>query len=113
MIWKRDMYISYLADHEDVGRTMFCELFGPLKQLEDEWRAQGASEDEISLEAFGFDSLDYAWAPVNNGIIPLPEREIERTSEYKILMDSYGRKSKLCFASATIPLPMGYPVETP
>ncbi len=24
MIWKRDMYISYLADHEDVGRTMFC-----------------------------------------------------------------------------------------
>ena len=33
MIWKRDMYISYLADHEDVGRTMFCELFGPLKQL--------------------------------------------------------------------------------
>ena len=113
MIWKRDMYISYLADHEDVGRTMFCELFGPLKQLEGEWRAQGASEDEISLEAFGFDSLDYAWAPVNNGIIPLPEREIERTSEYKILMDSYGRKSKLCFASATIPLSMGYPVETP
>lgn len=113
MIWKRDMYLSYMADFEDVGRPMFCELFGPLKQLETEWRLQGATEAEISLDAFGFDSVDYAWAPANSGILGMPEQVLEKNDRYEVIRDSYGRISKLCYDSATIPLPMRYPVQTP
>ena len=42
MIWNRERYIAHSL-FEDTGREMFCELFGPLIGLEDEWRAQGAT----------------------------------------------------------------------
>jgi len=113
MLWNREQYLAYMADFQDIGRPFFAELFGPLKPLEAEWRAQGASEEEISLDAFGFDGVDYAWAPANTGIKPLPTRVLERTADYEITMDAYGRQSKLCFASATIPLPIEFPVKTP
>lgn len=48
---------------------MFVELFGPLIGLEDEWRAQGASEDEINLTAFDFDYVDIAQCGGNTGIL--------------------------------------------
>lgn len=37
MIWKRQEYISH-CQYEFTGREMFCELFGPLAPLEEEWR---------------------------------------------------------------------------
>lgn len=51
MIWNRQQYIAHCS-FEYTGREMFCELFGPLGQLEDEWRRQGASEKEIQMTAF-------------------------------------------------------------
>ena len=51
MIWDRERYLAH-CDFEDTGREMFCELFGPLLQLESEWRRQGASEKEIAMTAF-------------------------------------------------------------
>ena len=44
MKWTREQYID-LFTSDRVDRPMFVELFGPLIGLEDEWRAQGASED--------------------------------------------------------------------
>ena len=37
---------------------MFSELFGPLIGLDDEWRQQGASEDEINMTAFNWDYVE-------------------------------------------------------
>ena len=43
MIWTRDRYISH-CQHQFTGREMFCELFGPMHILENEWRCQGATK---------------------------------------------------------------------
>ena len=42
MKWTREEYLAHMKG-EYVGKEMFCELFGPLIGLEDEWRAQGAT----------------------------------------------------------------------
>ena len=42
MIWDRERYIAH-CNFEFTGREMFCELFGPLIGLEEEWQRQGAS----------------------------------------------------------------------
>lgn len=103
---------AYLATLEGTGeRPLFVELFGPLIGLEDEWRAQGATEDEIALTAFGFDYVRRHHVEVNTGLHGgMPERVVEETTDYRIIRDHYGRLAKLCKASATIPLPMSYPV---
>ena len=42
MIWDRERYIAH-CNFEFTGREMFCELFGLLIGLEEEWQRQGAS----------------------------------------------------------------------
>ena len=54
MIWRREEYIAHSL-FQYTGKEMFCELFGPLIGLEEEWRSQGAPEEEIGLGAFGWD----------------------------------------------------------
>ena len=46
MIWDRERYIAH-CNFEFTGREMFCELFGLLIGLEEEWQRQGASAKEI------------------------------------------------------------------
>ena len=36
-------------------RPIFVELFGPLVGLEEKWRKQGVSEEEINMVAFDWD----------------------------------------------------------
>ena len=112
MIWSSEEYISHMTFRES-DHEFFTELFGLLINLDDEWRTQGASEDEISLKAFGWDYVKYAVVPfdytVRSGIRPhvLSENDAERLS-----MDEMGRIMKLSKKRATIPLPMTYPVKT-
>ena len=112
MIWTRDRYIAH-CQHEFTGREMFCELFGPLGALEAEWRAQGATEKEIGMTAFDWDYALYTWLGGRCG--PITDRStvvLEETPDYLIQMDGMGRTMKLIKRSATIPLPMDYPVKT-
>ncbi|MBR2988773.1 MAG: hypothetical protein IKC64_03515, partial [Clostridia bacterium] len=112
MKWNREQYIE-LMTFGKVERQMFVELFGPLVRLDEEWRAQGASEDEINLTAFDFD-----YVPVIDfgGCVKMydtPKSQIiEDTPDYTISLDQYGRRVKLSKGYATIPLPLDYPVET-
>ena len=111
MIWERDEYIAHMT-FEYTGREMFTELFGPLVGLEREWAAQGASPEESDLSAFGWDSALYSWAGGYTGAITgITPYVIEDNAEYIISVDSMGRKQKLIKSSATIPLPMEYPVK--
>lgn len=93
-------------------RQMFVELFGPLVGLEEEWRAQGATDEEIALTAF-----DWDYVPVVDcgGCTKLRGGQklitIEDTGEYLIQRDSLGRTLKLCKGVATIPLPLDFPVK--
>lgn len=91
---------------------MFVELFGTLVGLDDEWRAQGASEEEINLTAFDFD-----WVPVTHGggqtgCRGLPEKIVEDTPTHQVKIDYLGRVCRLDKRTATIALPETFPVQT-
>lgn len=75
MVWRREEYIAHM-NHQYTGKEMFCELFGPLKQLEDEWIEHGASPDEISLAAFGWDHVMWEWMPVITGAMSHLEEKL-------------------------------------
>ena len=108
----RDEYLDYMKGRA-VLRPYFVELFGPLVGLEEEWRAQGAREDEIALTAFGFDRVRRHGIEVNLGILPhFKEKILFEDKEYCIKQDQYGRRTKLCKWSATIALPETFPVRT-
>ncbi len=110
MRWTREEYLELMT----FGRTerpMFSELFGPLIGLEAEWRAQGASPDEISLQAFDWDYVEFihcgglTWAAITPPVV------IEESNELLIARDYLGRTTKLCKGTATVPLPMDFPVK--
>lgn len=110
MIWNRERYLAHCA-FEYTGREMFCELFGPLHILEEEWRKQGATAKEIEMTAFDWDYVLKIWLPAKTGAMTGRKAVVlEDTPEYTISIDEMGRKNKLCKNSATIPLPLEYPV---
>lgn len=111
MRFNREQYLELLT-FQNKDRQMFVELFGPLIGLEDEWKAQGAAPEELDLTAFDWDYVDRADAGGNTGLLGgyTPEN-IEETPEYTIKRDELGRTMKLIKKSATIPLPLDYPVK--
>ena len=112
MQFLREQYLELLTFGR-AERQMFVELFGPLVGLEDEWREQGAQEEEISLEAFDWDYVPVIDCGGDMG--PRKEREplvLEDTAEYRLERDHLGRTVKLLKGKATIGLPLDYPVRT-
>jgi uroporphyrinogen-III decarboxylase len=111
MRFTRDQYLS-LMTFAGCDRPMFSELFGPLVGLEDEWRAQGASEDEISLEPFDWDYVPVVQCGGSTGVFGGPEPvTLEETDEHLLQRDMLGRTMKLIKRSSTIPLPLDHPVH--
>ncbi len=112
MIWRREQYIAH-CNFEYTGREMFCELFGPLLQLEEEWRRQGATEKEIAMTAFDWDYVLKTYIPVKAGAVTgITPKVLEDTPEKRVTIDAMGRTMLLHKSSATVPLPMDYPVKT-
>ena len=112
MIWKRQEYIAH-CQYEFTGREMFCQLFGPLAPLVNEWKKQGATPAEIGLTAFDWDYVLKTWLSGGCGpITGLKPVVLEDTPEYTITRDGLGRTMKLIKSSATIPLPLDHPVKT-
>ena len=112
MLWDRERYIAH-CHHEDTGRELFCEYIGPMKQLIDEWRLQGASAKEIALTAFDFDYVQMTYLEATtNAVSGLKETVMEDTPEYTLSTDKLGRTMKLIKKTATIPLPLDHPVKT-
>lgn len=112
MIWNREQYLAHCT-FEFTGREMFCELFGPLHALEAEWRAQGASEKEIGMTAFGWDyALLTHLAGHTGAVTGITPHVLEDTPDITVSIDAMGRKTKLFKQSATIPLPLSHPVQT-
>jgi hypothetical protein len=108
----REEFLDYMT-FRDNRRPLFDITFGPLVGLKREWAAQGATPDELSFAAFRTRTYAAGRVPVNTGWHGEHRREIlEETSEYRLERDHLGRVMKLIFRSATIPLPLNYPVET-
>ncbi len=111
MIWNREEYIN-LMTFGDIPRPMFVELFGPLIGLDEEWRAQGASEDEIGMTAFDFDYVKRVDCGVHTGLMGgLEPMVLEDNERFIIQKDELGRTTKLPKGYATIALPLNFPVK--
>ncbi|MCF7975928.1 MAG: uroporphyrinogen decarboxylase family protein [Phycisphaerae bacterium] len=109
----RQQYIELMSFGE-FDRPMFSELFGPLVGLPEEWKAQGASPEEIDMVAFDWDYVPYVDCGASLGAFGTPAPEvIEEDDEYLVERDYLGRTTKLCKKTATIPLPMDYPMRQP
>lgn len=110
MRFHRQQYLD-LMTFGPVERPMFVELFGPLIGLEDEWRAQGATEDELSLVAFDWDYVPIVRCGGNTGLRGGQKPMLlEETEEYRLERDALGRTMKMMKKAATIALPQDYPV---
>lgn len=111
MQYHREQYLE-LMTFGRVDRPMFVELFGPLVGLEAEWRSQGATPDELSLEVFDWDYVPVVQCGGATGVHGGPSPVvIEETDEVLIRRDELGRLTKLFKHAATIPLPLDHPVR--
>lgn len=112
MKWTREEYVE-LMTFGKVERQMFVELFGPLVGLDEEWRKQGASEDEINMIGFDWDYVPVCSCGAKTGLMHGQKPCIlEDTPTYTISKDALGRTVKLTKGFATIPLPLDFPVKT-
>jgi hypothetical protein len=110
MRFHREEYLE-LMTFGAASRPMFVELFGPLVGLEEEWRAQGATEDELNLTAFDWDYVpivDFGGQPLPRGHAPVT---LEDTPERRVQRDFLGRTLLLLKQTATHALPMNFPVR--
>lgn len=111
MKWTREQYID-LMTFGHAPRPMFSELFGPLIGLDEEWRAQGASDDEINMIGFDWDYVPYVDCGGVCGAFGTPATEVIEDSErQRVERDYLGRTVVLSKGTATIPLPIDFPVK--
>lgn len=111
MRFSREEYLEIITFGQ-AERPMFVELFGLLTGLEEEWKTQGATKNELNLIAFDWDYVPVIGCGGNTGIrTGRTTKIIEETSEYTISIDNLGRTTKLFKQTATIPLPLNYPVK--
>lgn len=110
MRFSREQYLD-LMTFNHIDRQMFVELFGLLVGVDQEWRGQGASEEEIALTAFDWDYIPVVQcggvSGVHGGFEPVI---LEETEEMILARDALGRRTKLFKSTATIPLPLDFPV---
>lgn len=108
---RREEFLDYMTFEEN-RRPLFTEIFGPMVGLKEEWKEQGATPEELDMSAFRYRRHQLGGIPVSTGYIGGQDEEIiEETDEYVIALDERGRTVKLFPDSASLPLPLDYPVE--
>ncbi|MDP6630226.1 MAG: uroporphyrinogen decarboxylase family protein [Kiritimatiellia bacterium] len=108
----REEYLDHMTFKAN-QRPLFTEIFGPLLGLKEEWEEQGATPQELDFSAFTYRCEARGGVPVNTGRSGgYPEQLIEETTEHKIWRDGLGRTMKLPKETATLALPLDYPVKT-
>jgi uroporphyrinogen-III decarboxylase len=111
MKFTREEYIDLLT-FGHIERQMFVELFGPLIGLAEEWKSQGATDDEINMIAFDWDYVSIIGCGGNTGAIGGQKTiTLEDNDEYIIQRDYLGRTVKLIKSVATIALPLDFPIK--
>jgi len=106
----RREYLDHMTFQRN-DRPLFTEIFGPLVGLKEEWAAQGATAAELDFSAFRYRSERRAVLPLNCGFLGgQPEVLIEETEAHRIWRDARGRTMKMPKGTATLGLPLDYPV---
>lgn len=108
----RQEYLDHMTFQSN-DRPLFTEPFGPLIGLKEEWEEQGASPEELDFSAFRFRCEKQVFLPVHTGRMGgKPVVELEDNEEYRLYRDELGRTMQLPKATATLALPLDYPVKT-
>lgn len=108
----RSEYLDHMTFRRNVG-PLFTEIFGPIIGLKEEWAEQGATPAELDFSAFPYRCEARGYLPVDTGRVGgYPEELIEETEQHKIWRDGLGRTMKLPKATASLPLPLDYPVRS-
>lgn len=97
-------------------RYMLWQLFGLLPGVLERWISEGMPEPKDPNNPLAFFEFDPQPAGIAVNTFAYPGFEpqlIEDNDEYTITKDSIGRTMKLIKASASIPLPMDWPVCLP
>ncbi len=106
----RQEYLDHMTFQRN-DRPLFTEIFGPLIGLKEQWEEQGGTPQELDFSAFTYRTERRAFLPVNCGFQGgRPEELIEDTEEHRIWKDSRGRTMKLPRKTATLALPLDFPV---
>jgi uroporphyrinogen-III decarboxylase len=107
----REEFLAHMTFRANI-RPLFTEPFGPLIGLKEEWEEQGASAAELDFSAFRFRAEERGYVPVNTGRLGgLEPVLLEETEEYILTRDELGRRMKMIKGTATLPLPLDYPVR--
>ncbi len=108
----RSEYLDHMTFRAN-RRPLFRELFGPIVGLKDEWKAQGATPQELDFSAFRYRRQMIGHLPAWTGWMGGQQEEIlEETADHVIARDRMGRRVMLCKGVATLPLPLEYPVRS-
>ena len=109
----REEYLDYMTFKRPMA-PLFTEIFGPLIGLPEEWKAQGATPEELDLSAFTYRVHPTGWVPANTSFKGGRDSEelLEETDDSIIYLDRMGRRMKLPKGFATLALPLDYPVKT-
>ena len=108
----RREYLDHMTFKSN-ARPLFTEPFGPLIGLKEEWEEQGASAAELDFSAFRYRCETRRYLPLPTGRLGGAEVVIlEDTEEHRIWRDELGRTMKLPKQTATLPLPLDFPVRT-
>jgi len=108
----REEYLDAMTFRRN-ERPLFTEIFGPLLGLKEEWEAQGATAAELDFSAFRYRCEARGVVPVRTGRAGgYPEVPLEDNDDVRIWRDGLGRTMKLPKRTATLPLPLDYPVRT-
>jgi len=107
----RKTFVEHMTFEKNHG-PLFTEIFGPIIGLKEEWEEQGASPGELDFSAFSYRCAGYFDIPVCTGPLGGDKRTVvEETEEYIIYRDNLGRDMKRIFQSATLALPLNFPVK--
>ncbi|RKX35248.1 MAG: hypothetical protein DRP71_04335 [Verrucomicrobia bacterium] len=108
----RREYIDHMTFQSN-DRPLFTEIFGPIIGLKEEWEEQGATAEELDFSAFRYRTPDRVFVPVVTGRQGgHPVVVLEDTDEHRIFRDELGRTMQLPKATATLPLPLDFPVKS-
>lgn len=108
----REEYLDHMTFRAN-RRPLFTEIFGPLVGLKEEWSAQGATSEELDLSEFRYRYAQFGYLPVTTGWVGENQEEIlEETDEVVVARDARGRLVKVHKQTASLPLPLEYPVKT-
>lgn len=107
----RQEYLDHMTFQSN-DRPLFTETFGPLIGLKEEWEEQGATAAELDFSAFRYRCEEFGFIPVATARVGgHPVEVLEDTEDHLIFRDELGRTMQLPKATATLPLPLDFPVK--